>query len=100
MKRIVLYSKTDGVYLGSFIGLGFWSKLDPAGQPCACTFESKQDAQDYVNTWECNPPADMEFREVTISDTKEFSASISEIVAGGMDAWDPNEGMHSENTVH
>ena len=30
--RILIYSEADGVYLGSCMGLGFWSELDSVGQ--------------------------------------------------------------------
>lgn len=41
-----------GVYLGSCMGLGFWTLLDPAGQPSACTFESEAQARAHVATWD------------------------------------------------
>lgn len=29
--RYVLFRETDGIYLGMFAGMAFWSKLDPVG---------------------------------------------------------------------
>ena len=47
--RFVLYHPEDGVYLGGFMGLGFWSNLDPVGQPEAVT--------DYYNqNFACTSP--------------------------------------------
>ena len=39
-KRWVIYSQTTGVYLGTCLGLVFWTMLDPAGQTHSCVFDS------------------------------------------------------------
>ena len=94
MKRIVIYSETDGVYLGSAMGMGFWSKLDPVGQSEACTFPSVAEAKEYVQSWGCEAPEDIDYREVEVlGDKQGFYATISEIVAAGMDGWFPNQGF-------
>lgn len=48
----VLYDETLGVYLGGCMGLGFWSKLDPAGQDAAVTFPSARDAEEHKASWD------------------------------------------------
>lgn len=41
MKRgFVIFSESAGVFLGAFLGLGFWSKLDAAGQFTAPVFST------------------------------------------------------------
>ena len=62
-KRGVMLMKTEyaihhpeeGFYLGCCLGLGFWSKLDPVGQPSAATFIAVEEAKDHVRLWEENP---------------------------------------------
>lgn len=61
--RIALYSEEAGVYIGSFVGLGFWTKLDPVSQNAVVTFESELEARDYMATWESGP-GDVRFVEV------------------------------------
>jgi len=52
--RVVITHPEWGVYLGSFLGLGFWSLLDHGGQDYAVTFPTRAEAADYVQTWEMN----------------------------------------------
>jgi len=52
IKRYLLVHKEFGIYLGSCLGMGFWSELDPAGQTEACTFESEDAALKYMESWD------------------------------------------------
>lgn len=52
MVRALIVSNELGIYLGSFWGLGFWSKLDAVGQDEAVTFDNEADARDYMSEWE------------------------------------------------
>lgn len=52
MQRYVLYHDEMGIYLGSCMGLGFWTKLDPVGQNEAVTFESSEQALKHASTWD------------------------------------------------
>lgn len=90
MKEYIINSKQWGVYLGSCMGLGFWSKLDAAGQISACTFESPEEAQKHINTWESkeNLPGDFEYLEVEI-DNVIMGASIEQCVKAGAERWEP-----------
>jgi hypothetical protein len=91
-RRFVLYSESLGVYLGSFMGLGFWSKLDPAGQPGAVTLPSEEEASAFVATWEGHePPADL--RAVAVLVVAPDRATIAECVAAGLPAWDPEAAL-------
>ena len=85
MNRYVLYSEEWGVYLGSFLGLGFWSKIDPVGQDGACTFENEEQIRDWIATWDGGPPPD--WRAVAVPDVG--YASIEQCVVAGLPAWTP-----------
>lgn len=84
----VIVSSRMGIYLGSCMGLGFWSKLDPAGQSSAVTFDSISSAEEYMRSWEGGRPDDVSF--VPVSPDDGTFASISACVAAGLDAWSPD----------
>ena len=95
MTRFVIFSPTEGVYLGSAMGLGFWSKLDPVGQNAAVTFASPSEATECIRSWEPgSAPLDIRFRTVECGGPVEAGgvvyATIPEIVAADMPAWNPN----------
>jgi hypothetical protein len=67
--RIVIEHREMGIYLGSFLGMGFWSKLDLAGQDQAVTFTNETEAQEFVSSWdENNDPNDYTYRRVNTSE--------------------------------
>lgn len=76
-----------GVYIGSFLGLGFWSKMDAAGQPCAVTFESRKAFGEFSKEWETQPPDDLSFLEVDV-DLPPYWASMEECVKAGAEPWE------------
>jgi hypothetical protein len=80
---VVIYNQEDGVFLGSFIGLSFWSKLDPVGQPSAPTFPDAESAKAYVATWDHQP--ELQFVEVEVDDGN--SASVASCVRAGLPGW-------------
>lgn len=84
-KRIVIYHPEMGVYLGSCMGLGFWSKLDPVDQPCARTFSNAGEALEYMQTWDDGPLDDAAFVEVD-PDMGGF-ASIQACINAGLPGW-------------
>ncbi len=92
MSTGVLYSSELGVYLGSCMGLGFWSNLDPAGQPSAVVFPNKEKAFEFANTWE-SPVEDLKFQEL-IPDEGLF-ASIDCCVRAGLPKWNAYDGIKS-----
>jgi len=49
--KIAIVHPAFGVYLGNALGLGFWSALDPVGQPAAVVFDNMQDAHDHIAQW-------------------------------------------------
>ena len=54
MEKYILVHKEDGVYIGNALGLGFWSRLDNAGQDSAVTFDTAEEAMEHVISWECS----------------------------------------------
>jgi hypothetical protein len=83
--RYVLYNKEAGIYLGSCMGLGFWSKWDPVGQEAAITFPDIQTALNVVSSWDTQ----LECQPIEV-DIKEQYASIADCERAGLPAWDPN----------
>lgn len=86
-KGYVLFSQKDGVYLGNFMGLGFWSFLDPVGQDAAYAFTSKDEAIEHGKT--ILPSEVCQAIEVEI-DTTDGYASIKSCVRSGLPMWNPN----------
>lgn len=82
--RFVLVHPEMGIYLGNCLGLGFWSKLDPVGQPSACTFADENEMRTHVATWE-SPVEGWSARAV--AGTKSDEATIAECVAAGLEPW-------------
>ncbi|WP_321967156.1 hypothetical protein [Burkholderia cepacia] len=85
---VVIYNERDGVFLGTALGLGFWSKLECAGQDAAATFESEKQAREFMSTW-ITRPDHVRFVPV-VADCGNY-ASISSCVAAGLPAWNPND---------
>jgi hypothetical protein len=84
VKRYVLYSEEWGVYLGSFMGLGFWTKLDPAGQDTVCVFSSPEVARTWYGIWDSGPPS-LQVVEVECADPN--CATVAECIAAGLPGW-------------
>jgi len=84
-QRVVIAHPSNGVYLGSALGLGFWSQLDPAGQDSAVTFESVEDAESYMATWDSGRPEGVYC--VPIMPDKGNYASMAACVAAGLQSW-------------
>lgn len=85
MNKFIITNKDWGIYLGSFMGLGFWSKLDPAGQPYACVFNSEEEANEYINTWDSRPDTAIILVKVNVNN-KDY-ATIEECVKAGQEGW-------------
>lgn len=79
----VIYKEEYGIFLGECLGLGFWSKLDPAGQDCVVCFAKEQEAEDYIK--ECK----MEDSKVIPVKTKGWGnpVTMEECVAAGLPPW-------------
>ena len=86
MKCVITHPEM-GIYLGSFLGLGFWSKLDPAGQDAAPVFASSEEAETYMATWDNARPEGAVLRPVIPDSDDGTYASIDACVAAGLDRW-------------
>ena len=90
-RQIVIYNRSYGVYLGSAMGLGFWSKLDPVGQDSAVTFPSVREAKRAVSNWETRPTS-IQYKQVRGDITKtdgSIYASVEACFRAGLPGWDP-----------
>jgi len=87
--RFVIYSPDLGVYLGSALGLGFWSKLDPVGQSSAVTFGSEAECEEYMQTWNAPRFLFEPWEAVPVATDDGTYASIESVVAAGLPGWDP-----------
>lgn len=82
--EIVIVHPKMGIYLGCALGLGFWSKLDAAGQTMATTFENEAQARGHVASWdELNQPDDYAYARVLV--TEPGAATIDEMRQAGLD---------------
>lgn len=81
MTSYVVYDEEFGIFLGHFMGLGIWSKADPAGQTYACTF-TQQEGQAFIK--EFGKP---EYRLVPVETGPDGYASMAQCVAAGLPGW-------------
>jgi len=84
--RYVLYNEEMGIYLGSCIGFGIWSKLDPAGQDAACTFESEAQAMKYAASWDSLVDG---LTVKLVTPDRGTYISVQGCVTAGLPKWDP-----------
>ena len=85
--KLVIHHRERGIYLGSFLGLGIWSKLDPAGQDSAVTFESIYEAESHMASWDEGRPPEVALRRVCAD--LGYYASIGACAAAGLEPWSP-----------
>jgi hypothetical protein len=85
--RVVLHSDDWGTYLGSFIGLAFFSNHDPVGQTAACTFANEDEIRRVVASWDCGQPPT--WRAVPVETTADGYATIEHCKAAGLPGWAP-----------
>lgn len=92
--RFILFSKENGIYLGSCMGLGFWSLLDPVGQDSACTFSSEQEALDWVNTWETKPNIFWSLEAIEVQCEGDY-ITRDECIRNGFPGWEIDENLRN-----
>jgi len=85
--RVVIYSEPAGVFLGSCMGLGWWSEMDPAGQDSAITFESEEVARAEVARWKHGP--EEPWRCVPVEASADPYATVEDCVRAGLPRWIP-----------
>lgn len=90
IKGVVIYHEKDGVYLGSALGLAFFSALDPVGQSEATAFRSRDEAAEHVASWRTGDTANTtDYRFIEVDVTERGSATIDACVKAGLPAWNP-----------
>ena len=84
--RYVLYNDELGIYLGSCLGLGFWSKLDPVGQDSAVTFPSEASCAAHMESWDRSVDGCI----LVAVNAEDTYASVEQCVEAGLPGWNPN----------
>jgi hypothetical protein len=84
--RYILHHPEMGIYLGSCMGMGFWSKLDPVGQSEAATFDNPEQIKEFMATWE-NKVTGCEITPIE-TDCRDAYVTIAEIEAIGLPGWE------------
>ena len=91
--RYLLLHPEWGIYIGAFLGMGFWSKLDPVGQNYAISFPST-DVLDWARS--TFPGEWMKMTAPPIQIKDKMYATLAEIVAAGLEGWDPDQEIKNE----
>lgn len=82
--RLLLVHPEMGVYLGSCMGLGFWSKLDPVGQVVAVTFESEKVVREVIDSWDS--PIEKWCTVPVVADVGHYASQTS-CIQSGVESW-------------
>lgn len=87
--RVLILSKSLGVFLGAHGGLGIWSTAEVPKPSFAVTFAGEREAINYLHTWETflSLPDDMSFPYVEADYLHGRYASVQACVAAGAVAW-------------
>jgi len=95
--RFVIYSETNGVFLGDFLGMGFWSKLDPVGQDSAIAFDTSEQALELLR----RQPELVDARVVPVETNGSDGRWVTnvECVTAGLPFWDPDARPESFRTT-
>lgn len=99
--KVVIHHPYMGVFLGSFIGLAFWSKVtgtdgEPSMFPGAPLFDSEADARAFVLTWQLEPAilTEMAYQPVAEEDVSTLvgQAYVTAATCGklGLHDWQPH----------
>ena len=96
MERWILVHKEMGIFLGSCMGMGFWSKLDAAGQEEAVTFDSFMAAAKAISEWggEQEDPVEVQtvfLEEPSLQSDGAVFMTIADAVRNGLPEWLPTD---------
>lgn len=83
---VVIFEESQGVFLGSMWGLGFWSKLETGGQTHAVTFDDAIEAEAHMATWNGGAPVGVRIVEVEV-DSEDGYASSAACMRAGLPGW-------------
>jgi len=82
-EAIVLVRDEWGVYIGFALGFGFWSLIDPAGQPAVVTFVDEDSAIKHVQSWEDNNDPSL-YKFVPVKPSMVGYATIDDLKRAGL----------------
>lgn len=84
--KFVITEPELGIYVGNAMGLGFWSKLDTVGQDRVPVFDTREQAQEHINSWDgANEDVhEYAFAEVDVSDDATY-ATVYELIDAGLE---------------
>ncbi len=85
-KYVIVHPKM-GIFLGTYAGLAFWSRLESAGQIAAPAFDSINAALEYMATWECGPPRGAYCHRVEADVDGGTYASMAACIHAGLEGW-------------
>lgn len=80
---LVIIHNEMGIYLGSCMGLGFWTLLDAVDQDSAALFRDEDDARKHVRSWESHNDPDA-YRYVEADDDLNGYASVASLERAGL----------------
>jgi len=83
MIRTIIVHPDMGIYLGSCMGMGFFSLLDAVGQDRAVVFLDEPQARDHVAHRENNNDPDAyQYKQVNVKD--DYYADPNELLSAGL----------------
>lgn len=85
MTRYVLYNDAAGIFLGDFLGFGYWSKWNTGGKTHAIVFPDEETA--FVKFQKLDPQCAPTRCCTLLVECADTHATIEECVAAGLPAW-------------
>lgn len=82
MTRFLLVHDEWGLYLGCCLGMGFFTKMDTAGQFEAVVFPTVEMAMDHIKAWD--PPVPLDRFKFMPVEAEDCYATIEQIKQAGI----------------
>jgi len=83
---VVIYSPMDGVFLGTWMGMGMWSRYDATRTSKAVVFPDAKAADEHMAMWDGGRLSHLRTVEV-LEDEKGQFASLDACICAGLPAW-------------
>lgn len=74
-----------GIFLGTGLGLVFWSELDSVGQSAAVAFASENEAKGFLDRLSLEDAIWCEIKPITTAEPG--CATVTELIAAGYKGW-------------
>ena len=98
MKRHVIYSDDAGFFLGDFLGMGFWSKWDTAGQSEAPAWDKKEEVEKFIIENMSGGPNGIQVVELDCNGPH-GGATIQDVISAGYEGWEPDKEVWPADVV-